>query len=526
MLKVMLVDDEPFITQGLKVLIDWEKEGFEIVKIANDGEEAYDYLKENELDLIISDIKMPGMTGIELLEKVREEKISDAYFVILSGYSDFSYTQKAIWYNCMDYVLKPVNKADLISVLKKVSESSEQDKLQKLHSNKTEKAYLERYLTSVVLGKFDKNDIEYVESQMDLSWNLRYVSIFIDDENAEIEDKDLRERQKKLYNACLDVLKDYSNNIIFDNADENSYAIGFIYCDYMSNGYNSKFDLFLEYVRKHLEGLLQKRVMMVVGKNVNGTENLCQSYGSVNILRSQLAFHDKKEIYIYDIEFNKNQSGEMLCKNSLDKLILAIEQNDEKGMKNSVDAFYEEIRKSGRSKDAINLNINYLLFQLIHIATKQDNNVNQEEILSYISEQSFNDNFSRGSSEHLLEFSKNYAIYLQQLRKTTVGDVFTQVEELVKEHYAENLNLVEISKRFYINNSYFGRIFYKKYGITFKDYLTVHRVNVACNLLLTTDMRVADIGEAVGYKDRDYFIKKFIEKKGCTPTKYRKSHVQ
>ena len=201
MLKVMLVDDEPFITQGLKVLIDWEKEGFEIVKIANDGEEAYEYLKENDLDLIISDIKMPGMTGIELLEKVREEKLSDAYFVILSGYSDFSYTQKAIWYNCMDYVLKPVNKSDLINVLKRVSESSEQDKLKKIHTNKTEKAYLERYLTSVVLGKFDKNDIEYVESQMDLSWNLRYVSIFIDDENAEIEDKDLRERMVLAWSA-------------------------------------------------------------------------------------------------------------------------------------------------------------------------------------------------------------------------------------------------------------------------------------------------------------------------------------
>ena len=74
MLKVILVDDEPFITQGLKVLINWEKEGFEIVKIANDGEEAYEYLKENDVDLIISDIKMPGMTGIELLEKVRNEK--------------------------------------------------------------------------------------------------------------------------------------------------------------------------------------------------------------------------------------------------------------------------------------------------------------------------------------------------------------------------------------------------------------------------------------------------------------------
>ena len=84
MLKVLLVDDEPFILQGLKVLIDWNAEGYEVVGAVRTGQEAIDYLKENPVDLVMTDIKMPVMSGFELLEEVRRDQISDAYFIILA----------------------------------------------------------------------------------------------------------------------------------------------------------------------------------------------------------------------------------------------------------------------------------------------------------------------------------------------------------------------------------------------------------------------------------------------------------
>lgn len=96
MLRILFVDDEPFILQGLSVLIDWEKEGFEIAGTAANGLEAIRFLKNNEVDLILADIRMPAMSGLELLEKLRTEGISDAYFIILSGYSDFEYARKAL----------------------------------------------------------------------------------------------------------------------------------------------------------------------------------------------------------------------------------------------------------------------------------------------------------------------------------------------------------------------------------------------------------------------------------------------
>lgn len=111
MLRVLLVDDEPFILRGMKELIDWKNEGFEIVGSAADGEEALLFLQNHDADLILADIKMPIMDGLELLRKLRiSEKYRDIYFIILSGYADFQYAQEAIKYACNDYILKPVEK--------------------------------------------------------------------------------------------------------------------------------------------------------------------------------------------------------------------------------------------------------------------------------------------------------------------------------------------------------------------------------------------------------------------------------
>ena len=121
MLKVLLVDDEPFILQGLMVLIDWQKEGYEIAGTASNGEEALEFLTRNEVDLIIADIKMPVMTGLELLAKIKNENISNAYFVFLSGYADFTYAKEAIRYKCTEYILKPVQVEELLSVLRRVT---------------------------------------------------------------------------------------------------------------------------------------------------------------------------------------------------------------------------------------------------------------------------------------------------------------------------------------------------------------------------------------------------------------------
>lgn len=376
MLKVLLVDDEPFIIQGLKVIIDWENEEFEIAGTASNGKEALQFLENENVDLVIADIRMPEMTGLELLETLRKDKKSDVYFVILSGYADFSYAQQAMQNDCTDYILKPVDKEMLLKVLNKV-----------------------------LVLKNEKNQIN--------------------------------EDNKKMKQA---------------------------------------------YIARHPISLIQ-------GK-----------YDEVKI----------------------SADGIVLCKDSLDKLLRTVEQNNHLEIRNAVAKFYDEMSSMGMNGESMNLNINYLLFQFIHLASEQDDNVNQQEILRLISESSFKTGIERGSRAHMTRFCCEYGDYLSQLRKNVSRGVIGMVEKEVRDNYATNITLKSLSEKYYVNSAYLGQLFRKKYGQSFKDYLNNYRMERAAELLLRTDKKIIQIAEEVGYHDMDYFVNRFIQVKGCTPARFRR----
>ena len=228
-------------------------------------------------------------------------------------------------------------------------------------------------------------------------------------------------------------------------------------------------------------------------------------------------------MYFYEEEVQIHNGGIILCKQSLDALISAIEQNDKIQIRKCVENLYEEMRQMGLAADTVNLNINYFLFQLIYLATKQDDCVDQKEILHFIGENTFEEGVTRGSSVHMVHFALEYAEYLAQLRKNiSRGGVIRDVEKEIRENYAENLTLRELSKKYYVNSAYLGQIFRKKFGQSFKEYLNNYRMEQAVQRLLYTSDKIYQIALDVGYKDCDYFINRFIAAKGCTPAKFRR----
>ncbi|HJA89907.1 MAG TPA: response regulator, partial [Candidatus Jeotgalibaca merdavium] len=122
-LNVLIVDDEPLIRKGLTTMIDWSLYGFSVMGEFSNGEDALAYLSENpnQVDVILTDIRMPGMDGLELIKRVKEIATKEIYFVILSGYYEFEYAKKAIQYQVKDYLLKPIQADDLIEILKKIN---------------------------------------------------------------------------------------------------------------------------------------------------------------------------------------------------------------------------------------------------------------------------------------------------------------------------------------------------------------------------------------------------------------------
>lgn len=525
MLRVLLVDDEPFIVQGLQVLIDWEKEGYEIVKTAANGMEAFEYLQENEVDLIIADIKMPVMNGLELLERIRTKHISEAYFIILSGYGDFAYAQQAIRYECYDYILKPVIRTELIKILHKLFLLNKGSKKIKQTNQELEKAYFARNMISLIFGKYDEKNLSYIKNYMRLSDGVSYVHIEIDyiGLGEEQTDEEKRNMQRKLYAACLSFLKEEETHCIFDvSSHEKSYDIGFVYCDYMAKERSISKQAYLEQFLQFLQKDLNVSVVMFVGKTVSDVSKISKSYATACILRSFQAFRHKKHIYFYEAEVQVTNKGIVLCKQSLDELLLSVEKNEKYKIIESVEKLYAEMNRMEFTKETIDLNINYLLFQLAHLAAKQDDDINQEEVIRYISENAFEGGSMRGGKTHLTKFACDYASYLEQLRKNVSRGILFEIDREIKENYASNLTLRELSKKYYINSAYLGQLFRKKYGQSFKDYLNNYRIEQAAVQLLGTDDKIYQIAKEVGYHDLDYFVNRFILIKGCTPSKYRK----
>ncbi|MGN0351872.1 MAG: response regulator [Roseburia sp.] len=529
MLKVLLVDDEPFILEGLKLLVDWEREGFEIAGTAANGVEALNFLQEEEVDLIIADIKMPQMTGLELLERIRKENLSDAYFVILSGYAEFGFAQQALQNDCTDYILKPVDGEILLKVLNKVFTLRSREKLDCEKKREMEQAYLARHIIALVQGKFDNLNLEYVREHMRCGKGVRYVEIQMEDifDEEGTADREMRVIQRKLYNICMDYLKEDANLCVFDvSVNEKIYDIGLLFFDYVAEKNNMKEKEYLENFLKYLNANIQKPIVMLVGKKVQDISNIARSYGNTCMLRSFQGFRAKKSIYYYEEEVQVSPDGIVLCKQSLDGLLKMIEQNNHVGIRNAVESFYEEMGKMGICGETMTLNINYLLFQLIHLASEQDDDVNQEEILRLISESSFETGVKRGSKAHLARFACEYAEYLSQLRKNVSRGVLGMVEKEIKDNFASNITLRSLSEKYYVNSAYLGQLFRKKYGKSFKDYLNNYRMEQAANFLIHTDKKIAQIAEDVGYHDLDYFVNRFIQVHGCTPARFRKKMIQ
>lgn len=527
MLNVLLADDEPMILKGLMRIIDWEAEGCKIVSAVKNGEDAYNYIKDNKVDLAIVDVQMPVMTGLELIGKVRSEGITDTDFVILSGFRDFEYAQEAMKYGVSDYLTKPVKASQLESAVRKVALQHVSNVQENEMHEKLRRGYLIQYIYSLMIGKASPKQIDYIKENMRLEGAINYVVISLNNiaKLDEMTDEEVDDLKNKIRENCEEFLGEYKDHFLDENAaDDKGYDMSFIFCESMASSKKMTDIEFFETLRKKAMSDIPVDLTILVGKTINDITKLSHSYSSTNTMITLRGLHSDKNVFIYDNDIHvssHNLAKSMVHKDALDNLIAAVVRRDDEAIDQNVDELIE--RAGSVDYKTVNLNMNYLMFQLIHRAVEIDEMVEQDNILLYIGD----DVFSSGEDirVQLKKFSHEYAEYLEQLRQNAAsGGLIKEIEHEIKDHYAENLTLRDLGAKYFINSSYLGQIFRKKFGMSFKDYLNNYRVTVASEMLINSDRKVSDIAADVGYRDVDYFVSKFYEVHGCTPTKYRRNY--
>lgn len=528
MIKVLIVDDEPFIRQGLRILIDWKQYGYEIIGEAKNGIEAITEIEKNKVDLIIVDIKMPEMNGIELIEYVRNNISTKIKFIVLSGYYEFEYAKKAIKYNVTDYILKPIQKDELIKVLNSFKEEhfkqENNDTIQKMK----DKVVYDTYLNEIISEKCNKVNLEYIEGCQNFSEELRYIIIKISYNNncSYISEDEKIEVQQRVYRKIIKWLGENYYNVIIDGGKYgDSYDIGFIYDKNLSKaqGISEK-----EYITK-LQSMIKQdekyNFYMYIGQKVSSIKELSISYKGAIKARLFSNCSNENNIVYYDEIAEKKEVNYNIEKQYIDNLIQSIEENNEEQIIECVDKIFISFKEQNIGLEIIKINMNYLLFNIINIAKELESEVNHEEVMQYISSISSEQIIgvrTEEHEEHLKRFSLECSKYLSQLRQNSAQGILNKIDKEISEHYMDKISLKSLSEKYYINSAYLGQIFKKHYNVSFNNYLNDYRIEKAAELLKRSDEKIYKIAEQVGFSNTDYFINKFVKLKQKTPLQYRK----
>ncbi|MEK3854150.1 response regulator transcription factor [Cytobacillus sp. FSL H8-0458] len=501
MFKVLLVDDESIITMGLQALLDWEDYGFEIVSTAESGEEALQFLKQNPIDLLVTDILMEEMTGLELIKEVKkvQPKVKS---IVLTGYQEFEFIKQGLLLGIENYLVKPVDEDELVSTIRNVAQKLKaiSGEGQKQESNT---------LMDNTLWQFLNGDIEKKECLEKLSlYNLEFnrplynVSIlsYENGSNAEIAKENRNYIEEHYPVTCL-----FSPNqellMIFEGTSEeeliqyNQKLTDYLKSDRSSSGL---FYLAMGNPVKTIEELEKSF-------NLAREYSLLQLYSNPNVLLSKRFVVDKQEELKKQQEFKENIVKQLLQAGKEDSLKV-------------IDLFFKDLIKHSNyiSPQAVK-KYTFDLISYIHYYLQPDD-------LSYYTASVERMVYSHDIHQLkavLKEYCRELRLAINQ-EASKRSPIVQNVLDYIHAHYDQGVSLKTLGQQFHVNAIYLGQLFQKELGVVFSEYLNRFRLEKAKELLRTTHYRAGEIGKMVGYSDTTYFYKQFKKTVGTTPSEWRK----
>ena len=494
MYNVYILDDEPFILEGLKYILPWEDYGFEIVGSASNGKDGLEDIINKDIDLIITDIMMPKMTGLELIGELKKLNY-DSKFIVLSAFQEFEYAKKAISMGAENYLLKPIDTDELSNNLKTIYNKLKQKENSKLDNKVVENNLLVDILT-------EKNSNEVKEKWNRLNVNLKNNQYCV----AILE---LKDENKEIINVLKDCIKgeDYiycvkSNSkalIIIDEEDKT------IIIDKLTK------------LKNKIAQISEDTIYISLGKFVTKIEDLYLSYETANQV-------SEYKIIYPNISWIK-------------------EFKEDSQTNSSVNIEFEEIKKILMNKDFLKTSIYIVdIFKKLkdeNLSPKQIKNKALEVFLNvynYFNETKimkglnvYLENIINYNTVDEIEFELVRMVkYMQSKLEQTeesISPVILKLLQHIETNYKDDLNLKEISDNLNINSIYLGQLFQKETGTLFSDYINNFRINKAKDLLVNTSLKASEIGDLVGYANKNYFYRKFKSIVGVTPSEWRKINL-
>lgn len=535
-IKVFLVEDEMVIRRGIKNSIDWEKEGYIFCGEASDGELAYPMIIKEKPDILITDIRMPFMDGLELCKLVKKE-LPNIKILILSGYDEFDYAKEAIRLGVTEYLLKPISSGKLLEALNWVSESIRREKedkdlvrkyMEEMRENTGHEK--QKFFEQMIAGNLSMADALETgkKYEMNLSagmYNLLLFRFTLGEENrksgellgeAEYAIEKLTERLEYVFEFQRGV-EGWAFLLMADNEEQMSERV--------------------KELSKDLEEIMKNYSTIAyfggIGQPVARLRELEESFREAErALAARFTMELNRIISVEDIRMAQNVDTlddiEITSFGEIEKTRTMLEKFLNNGAEDEIDEFVdvyinelpEENLKSVLMRQYIIMDAYIVMMSFC------------EKIEGIEGEMQAQSEELKNSMKTIqtLEEIKNYIRMLLKkiigVRDTISGRRYSDIIEIAKDqirktYMSDEISLNTIAAEVGMSPSYFSSIFSKEMGKTFVEYLTEIRMDRAKELLMCSSMKTSEIGYEVGYKDPHYFSYIFKKTQNCTPKEFR-----
>lgn len=532
-MKVLVVEDEVLIRNSITASL--KQNGFDGVLEAVDGFQALEVLKQNKIDIIISDIRMPRMDGIELLQCLREQ-FGDIIFIVLSGYDLFEYAQNAIKLGAFSYLLKPVNALDLQAVLtqaiQKITKKRElydheiqiQIKLQQGTS-----ALRKHFILEIIKGHVP--DEEYIQKridQYDLCFTKKYfcvVLVGIDHYHSFTNHMSSQDKNLIKYgieNICTEFLsdQDYTTNPF--HFDE---GVGFVinFNQDVPTAYAFNLVTLFKKIQQANQTFMKFTITTGIGSLETKLSSLHQSHAAAKKAFAQKMIQGDNQIYVFQTNSNENQ-GKPIWDLMAEQKLLSYFDTNNKAMALDYISNQYSVYFSQYSFDLDDIKqINYQLLILIHKILKQQRldpeSIIGEEFFLYTQVNSLTSIDLIVNWFH--EIIEACFISIHEMSLKSTKKLMEKARDYILSNFQTDLSLDRVADHLHISSEYLSREFKKENGENFIDYLLKLRIAKAKEYLQQGTYKTYEIAKLIGFNDEKYFSKVFKKHTGFTPSEYK-----
>lgn len=516
MLKILLVDDEELSLRMLENLIDWKRYDVTVAGTAQNGEEAFALFLKERPEIILTDIRMPGMDGLELMRRVKEvdEKTE---FILVSAYADFEYAQKALALGGNNYLLKPVDEYELERTLKKVTGKIDQNRIAKrmiedAASQKNRMAIYAYMRSGNGMGAAQK-----AAAKLGISFqNYALIGFMLNESsmNSHIQNSlQLDAQLSYLHNKLAQQLAGWFDGLLFDYYDECWCALVLKAHHPLEECAADMANFFLQ--EQHME------VHVCFTEQTEGLENLPQAYKSLQRLNQYSFFIGEENILGYGYNCDTAGFNQVALADAQKSLCRAIEHGEVNEAENIVNETLSAVPQ--RNPSVIPYIRDFCYAGIRALREKMaSGGKNEQNGLSGITYQHVE---NCATLEELRSFMLRLISGMGTPRpeKEEYSSLVQEGMRYLEKNYNRNLSLEEICDALGVSRNYFSFLFKKETGENIWSYLTTIRLNKAKELLRSTDDKTYSIAYQVGYDNPSYFSKLFKKSTGMTPNEYRRT---